>query len=122
MKLFDELNEDNFVLFAAKNYYNPTCIDAEEFYDDLNRFKYIKRLLTRYQETENLSVNLLVNHLVVIFNVFGIQAGLQMLEYKIDIKYWHIIKPIIIYLNVIENTQYVGIEMDEYIVNKLREL
>jgi hypothetical protein len=122
MKLFDELNDETLVLYAAKNYYNPTCIDAEEFYEDLNRFKYIKRLITKYNESSRMSVNLLLNHVVVIFNVFGIEPGLRMLEYKIDVKHWHIIKPFLVYLKAIDNDKYTGIPMDQTIVEQLREL
>lgn len=122
MKLFDELNDDNFFLYAAKHYYNPTCIDAEEFYEDLNRFKYIKRLITRYSESGKLSINLLLNHVVIIFNVFGTDAGLKMLEYKIDPQHWHIIKPLLVYLRAIENDKYVGIPMDTTVVEELRKI
>ena len=53
MKLFDELDDKNFELYAIRSYYNPTCIDPEEFYEDLKRFKYVKRLITRYKENGN---------------------------------------------------------------------
>lgn len=123
MILFDELNEENFLLFAARNYYNPTCIDAEEFYEDLNRFKYIKRLITRYKDDGRLSINLLLNHFVVIFNVFGIDAGLKMIEYKLLTKEnAHIIKPFLVFLRAIENDKYIGIEMDKSIVEELRKI
>ena len=62
MQLFDELDKNNFILFAARNYYSPRCIDAEEFYDDLNRFKYIKRLVNRHQRGGDLGEKLLLNH------------------------------------------------------------
>lgn len=122
MKLFETLDEENFVLFAAKNYYNPSCIDAEEFYQDLKRFKYIKRLLTKYEETGKLSTNLLLNHLVVVFNVFGFDSGLRMLEYKIEFKYMTVLKPFFIYLKAIPNDKYVGIPMDSYAIEELRKL
>jgi len=122
MKLFDELTDENFELFAVRNYYNPTWIDADEFYQDLKRFKYIKRLLTKYLETDQLSTNLLLNHLVVIMNVFGYDAGLKMLEHKIDQKYYPILKPFLIYLKVITNDQYVGISMDNNVIESLRKL
>lgn len=122
MKLFEELNEDNFLLFAAKNYYNPVCIDAEEFFEDIKRFKYIKRLINRYHETGTLPVNLLLNHLVVIFNVFDIHPGLRLLEYKLESKYWPVVKPCLIFLKIIENDKYTGIQMDEFVVNKLRKI
>ena len=113
MKLFEELNDKNFEMFAVRHYYNPVCADPDEFYEDLNRFKYLKRLLTRYKETDKPSVKLILNHLVVIFNVFGIDAGLKMLHYKIKKKDdWQIIKPFLLYLKVIDNTKYLGVDMD----------
>jgi hypothetical protein len=122
MKLFQSLTEKNFELYAIRNYYNPVCVDEDEFYDDLNRFKYIKRLLTRYKESDSPAVNLMLNHIVIILNVFGIEAGIKMLEFKIKKEDWSVIKPFLIYLKVINNTKYVGIPMDPLIVEGLREL
>lgn len=123
MLLFEDINEENFLLYAAKHYYNPVCMDAEEFYEDIKRFKYLKRLLRRYQDGGKLSVNLIMNHLVVIFNVFGIDSGLKMLEYKvIDDSNLSILKPFLIYLNVITNDKYTGVSMDNYVVEELRKI
>ena len=123
MLLFDELNEENFLLYAARSYYNPTCIDAEEFYEDVNRFKYLKRLIKRYEDGGKLSINLILNHLVVIFNVFGIETGLKMLEYKVFTQdNLPMLKPFLIYLKVIENDKYTGITMDETVVEELRKI
>ena len=123
MKLFDELDDKNFELYAIRSYYNPTCIDPEEFYEDLKRFKYVKRLITRYNENGNPPVNLLLNHLVIIFNVFGIESGLKMLEHKIPlVDDWKIIKPFLIYLKVIENTKYASVPMDDRIIEELRKV
>lgn len=122
MLLFDQLSDDNFVLYAARHYYKPNCIDAEEFYEDLKRFKYLKRLISRYEETGVLSERLMLNHIIVIFNVFDIQPGLKMLEFKIEKKYWPIIKPFLIFLRYIKNTQYTDIQMDRNVVEKLREI
>ena len=123
MLLFDDLDEENFLLYAAKNYYNPTCIDAEEFYEDIKRFKYLKRLIRRYDDGGTLAVNLILNHLVVIFNVFGIEAGLRMLEYKLVIASdLSIVKPFLIYLNAITNDKYTGIPMDNHVLEELRKI
>lgn len=123
MLLFDELNEENFLLYAARSYYNPTCIDAEEFYEDVNRFKYLKRLIKRYEDGGKLSINLILNHLVVILNVFGIETGLKMLEYKVFTQdNLPMLKPFLIYLKVIENDKYTGITMDETVVEELRKI
>lgn len=122
MMLFDELDEKNFFLYAAKNYYSPRCIDAEEFYEDIKRFKYLKRLIKRYQIGGKLSVNLILNHLVVIFNVFGVEAGLKMLEHKLSGDQLPVVKPCLLYLKAITNDKYTGIEMDNTVVEELRKI
>jgi hypothetical protein len=117
-----ELTEENLFLYAAKHYYNPKYIDAEEFYEDLKRFKYIKRLLNRYLETGNLSERLILNHVIVVFNVFGIEAGLNILELKLEEKHWPLIKPFLIFLKYIRNDQYTNIPMDPTIIDALRKI
>jgi len=122
MLLFEELNEENLLLFAAKHYYNPTCIDAEDFYEDLSRIKYIKRHIKKYQETGILSERLILNHLIVFFNVFDIDPSLKMLEFKLDDAQWIVLKPFLIFLKYIKNTQYTNVEMDKYVVDTLRKI
>lgn len=117
-----ELTEDNLFIYAAKHYYNPKFIDAEEFQEDLKRFKYIKRLLNRYEETGKLSERLILNHLIVVFNVFGIEAGLRILELKLDQNHWPLIKPFLIFLRYIRNDQYTNITMDQTVVDALRKI
>ena len=94
MKLFDELNDSNIVIYAAKHYYNLICMDAEEFYEDLNRFKYIKRLVNKYHESGNVSERLILNHMIVVFNVFDTKPTLRIMEYKFDEKQIHVRKPV----------------------------
>lgn len=122
MKLFETLTDDNFLLYAARNYYKPNVIDAEEFYNDLKRFKYLKRLFYRYHNEGQLSERLILNHLIVIFNVFDIQPSLKMLEFQIQDKYWPILKPFLIFLRHIHNDQYTEIEMDKLVVERLRKI
>ena len=83
MKVFDELTNRNFKLFAANHYSNPECVDVEEFKQDLNRFKYLKRLLKRYELTGDLQERLILNHVIVLYNVFGIEACNKMMWFKI---------------------------------------
>jgi len=120
--IFKELTEKNLLLYAAKNYSNPKFADIDEFYEDLKRFKYIKRLLNRYLETDDLAYRLLLNHFIVVFNMFGIQAALDILELKLEKQHWPIVKPFLIFLNYIRNDQYTGITMDPYVVEKLRKI
>lgn len=122
MQLFDDLNEDNFVLFASRNYDNPQCMSTEEFYHDLNRFKYLKRLLKRYTQNDDLQERLILNHLVVIYNVFGIEGANRMMFYKLEEEYWSSIKTFLIFLNYLRESDRVEIPLDQTIVQKLRNL
>ena len=122
MMIFDKLTEENLFLYAAKHYYNPKFSDIEEFYEDLKRFKYIKRLVNRYLDHDELGERLILNHLIVIFNSFGVEASLNMLELKLDDKHWPVIKPFLIFLKYIENNQYLGIAMDPEVVERLRKI
>lgn len=117
-----ELNDKNLMLFAAKHYYNPRFSDIEEFNEDLKRFKYVKRLVNRYLEDGQLSERLILNHLIVIFNVFGIEPSVKMLEVKLDERQWPVIKPFLIFLKYITNDQLTGIEMDQKVVEALRKI
>ena len=122
MLLFEELNDENYVLYAAKHYYSPRCIDAEEFYDDLNRLVYIKRLVNRYNRGGDLAERLVLNHITILMNVFGHEAALRLMEYKIGLENWSVIKPFLVFINAIKNDQYTGIRMCEDVVKKLREI
>jgi hypothetical protein len=96
--LFNELNEDNWLLFATKNYENPTLVTYQDFEEDIKRFKYIKRLLRRYEMTGELKTHLLLNHIIVVYNVFN-DAATLLLFYKIETKYWGTLKAFMSYLN-----------------------
>ena len=122
MLRFKELTEKNLLLYAAKHYSNPTFSDIEDFHEDLKRFKYIKRLLNRYLESDELSERLILNHLIVIFNMFGIEAALNILDLKLEDKHWPVVKPFLIFLNYIKNDQYTGITMDPTVVEALRKI
>lgn len=122
MKSFEELNNKNFLLFAAKNYQNSQCMTQEEFEDDLQRFKYLKRLFNRYEVTGELSERLILNHLVVLYNVFGIKAANHMMFYKIEDKNWPILKTFLVYLNYLPEEQYVEVPLDEKVVEALRKI
>ena len=95
---FNELNEENFLLFAIKNYENPQTITKEDFDKDLNHFKYVKRLLKKYKKTGELKVHLLLNHIVILYNIFG-EAATPMLFFKNDFEVWNTIKTFIVFLN-----------------------
>ena len=94
---FDELNKENFLLFAIKHYENPTASTQEEFEEDLKRFKYVKRWLKKYHESGNMNSHLLLNHIIVIFNCWN-DAALPMFFHKIEEEYWSYLKSFLVYL------------------------
>ena len=95
--IFTELTEDNFLLFAIKNYENPQAVTKEDFDKDLNHFKYIKRLLKRYKNTGLLKTHLLLNHFIILYNIFG-EATTPMLFFKIEKELWSSMKTFVMFL------------------------
>ena len=122
MLVFNELTEDNLFLYAAKHYDNPTFSDIDDFYEDLKRFKYIKRLVNRYLDHDDLAERLILNHLIVVFNSFGIEAGLNILKLKLDERHWPVIKPFLIFLNYIKNNDLTEFSMDKTVIERLRKI
>ena len=95
--IFTELTEDNFLLFAIKNYENPQAVTKEDFDKDLNHFKYIKRLLKRYKNTGQLKTHLLLNHFIILYNIFG-EATTPMMFFKIEQDLWASMKTFVMFL------------------------
>jgi hypothetical protein len=96
--MFDNLNDENYLLYAAKEYDKPNAV-MSEFEEDLNRILYIKRLLTKYHANKVLKDRLIINHLVVLFNVFGIEASNRLLFLKLDEKDYEVVKPFLLFLH-----------------------
>jgi hypothetical protein len=94
---FDELNDENFILFAIKHYENPQAVTEADFYEDLKRFKWIKRLLKKHKSNGEMNIHLLINHFLILYNTFG-DAATPLLFFKIDSEYWSFIKTVIVYL------------------------
>ncbi len=95
---FDELNEDNYLLFAIKFYDNPQALTMEDFQSDLKRIRYVKRLLKKYKNTGELRTHLILNHLTILFNVFN-GAAVPLLFYNLDSGLWPAIKSFLLFLN-----------------------
>ena len=95
---FDELTEHNHILFAIKHYENPKSVTVDDFMEDMKKFKYLKRLFKRYLNSNVLRTNLILNHLIILFNVFG-EGTIPLLMYKLEREYWSILKTFLIYLN-----------------------
>ena len=96
---FDDLNDDTFLMYAMREYNNMQCTDIEEFYDDLKKIKYIKRLFNSYRNNGQLKERLILNHLIIFYNVFTLQAGTRILFYKIEKDFWPMLKTFLIYLD-----------------------
>lgn len=94
------LSESNFMIYAMKAYQNPHCLDIDEFHDDLKTTKYIKRLLNRYKLSGEIKERLIINHIMVLCNMFGPEASTKILFYKIDEELWSELKTFLLYLNL----------------------
>ena len=122
--LFDHLNEDNFLLFAIKYYENPQAVTKKDFERDLNHFKYIKRLLKRYKNTGELKTHLLLNHFIILYNIFG-EATTPMLFFKIERELWPIMKSFIIFLNKLPEyprSDIHDVEVDKVCLEELNQI
>ncbi len=128
---FDDLNEGNFLMFSMKEYNNIQCVDIEEYYDDLKKIKYIKRLFNIYLNDGQLKERLILNHLIVFYNVFPIHAGTRILFYKIEEQFWPMLKTFLIFLermpDKIESIRgktilSTDIKLDDGIVTRLRTI
>lgn len=129
--MIDKLDDSNFVLIAAKYYDNPQSFDTLEFYEDMSRFKYIKRLFNRYEDTGELKERLIINHIIILYNVFGNEAT-RLLFFKLD-GYHHLLKPFIVLLGHMPDVIHgIGVEnktiissditMDNKVVEVLRKI
>ena len=96
--MFDDLNDDNFIMYAMKAYESPQCL-MSEFEGDLKRTKYLKRLFRKYKATRILKERLILNHLILLYNVFGAEASTRILFYRIDEKDYDVLKTFLLYLN-----------------------
>jgi hypothetical protein len=128
--MMTNLTNENFLMYAIKHYDNPSCSGLKEFDDDLKRLRYIKRLLGRYKATGDIKERLIINHLVVLYNVFGIDAATNMLFFKIQDRFWPQLKSFLVFLNYMpesiqhRNTRIAGsdIVLDENIAEILRKI
>mgnify|MGYP001238187731 CR=1 FL=1 len=121
---FDELNEDNYLLFAIKFYDNPQALTMEDFENDLKRIRYIKRLLKRYKGSGELKTHLILNHLIVLFNVFD-DAAVPLLFYNLEEDLWSSLKSFLVFLKRIPEypkTQLHYIPEDEECLTQLQEI
>jgi len=121
---FESLNEKNYLMFAIKHYDNPQSVTVDDFMEDMKKFKYLKRLLKRFVKTRILRVNLILNHLIILFNVFG-DATIPLLMYKLEPEYWPLIKTFLHYLDRLPETLggvFDGVDIDDEVLALLEEI
>ena len=120
--MFKEITKDNWLLYAQQNYDNPTLEKEVEFFDDIKRFKYLKRLFRKYDITGDIKIRLVLNHLIVLQNVFGSEVAITLLLFKIDERYWKILKTCLDYLGYLYPHELQEFEKDNQIEEMLKEL
>ena len=130
--IYNDLNEKNFLLFAMQHYDNPQCVEVEEFNDDLRRIKYIKRLFNQYHLEGTLKERLLLNHIIVFYNVFPVKAATRILFFKLEETFWPMLKTFLVYLSYMpedkiesingKEIKTTDIPMDRGIIERLREI
>jgi|TARA_B100000085_G_scaffold194395_1_gene178218 hypothetical protein len=123
MGLFDKITAKNFNAYAMKHYDDPQCEDMEDFFEDIRRFRYLKRLLHRYHDLGELRERLMLNHIICLFNVFGFEACMRMLNFKIKEKeHWSSIKTMLLYLEYIDGSWMPDVSIDMKLAQRLRDL
>ena len=120
--MYEKITNDNVMMFAIKHYDNPQCEGEREFYDDMKRFKYIKRLLRKHKDTGVLKERLLLNHIIVLNNLFGAEACVTLLLFKIQGEYWETLKSFLLFLNMIRDDELRNIKEDNNVLEILGKL
>jgi hypothetical protein len=129
--IFDDLNEENYSMYTMREYNNLQCTDIEEFYDDLKKIKYIKRLFNIYKNNGQLKERLILNHLIIFYNVFSVESGTRILFYKIEKEFWPMLKTFLIFLDRMPDkidsirgitVRSSDIQLDDGIVTRLRSI
>ena len=120
--MYEKITADNVMMFAIKHYDNPQCEGEKEFHDDMKRFKYIKRLLRKYKETGIFKERLLLNHIIILNNLFGPEACVTLLLFKIQREYWETLKSFLLYLNMIREDELNFINENINVLKILRKL
>jgi len=120
--MYENITTNNFVMYAIKHYENPQCEGEKEFHDDMKRFKYIKRLFKKYILSGQLKERLLLNHIIILRNLFGTEACVTLLLFKTQREYLSVLKSFLIFLNMIREDELTDIESDSYVLEALRKI
>ena len=119
---FSTLTPENINMFAMKHYDNPLCVDEKEFLDDMKRFKYLKRLFRKYDTSGELKVRLIVNHIIILSNVFGVDATTTLLFFKIEVEHWSLLKTFLVYLHFMPENDLVEVPINHEAMAQIGKL
>ena len=120
--MYEKLTKDNIMMYAIQHYHNPSCEGMSEFNDDMKRFKYVKRLFRKYEETGILKERLLLNHIIILNNLFGAEASSTLLFFKTERKHWSALRGFLEFLNIMPENDLLEVISDITIKQKLMEL
>ena len=119
MSDFHKLTPDNIMMFAMKHYDNPSCVDSKEFLDDMKRFKYLKRLFRKYDTSGELKMRLIINHIIILSNVFGVDAATTLLFFKIERNHWSLVKTFLVYLHFMPENDLIEVPINHQVMGQL---
>ena len=122
MSDFKKLTSENINMFAIKHYDNPSCVDEQEFLDDMKRFKYLKRLFRKFDTTKELKSRLIINHIIVLANVFGIDAATTLLFFKIDRQHWSLLKTFLVFLHYMPENDMTDVRLNQSVMAELGKI
>ncbi len=120
--MYEKITPANWIMYAMHHYDNPQAEGEDEFYDDIKRFKYLKRLFKKYQETGELRERLILNHIIILQNVLGVEASGILLFFQIEREYWKALKSFLVFLSMIPENEMEEIDLDPYVWNILKKL
>ena len=119
---FSTLTPENINMFAIKHYDNPLCVDEKEFLDDMKRFKYLKRLFRKYETSKDLKMRLVINHIIILANVFGVDAATTLLFFKIEVEHWSLLKTFLVYLHFMPENDLVEVPINHNVMSEIGKL
>ena len=119
---FSTLTPENINMFAMKHYDNTSCVDEQEFLDDMKRFKYLKRLFRKYDTSKELKSRLIINHIIVLSNVFGVDATTTLLFFKIEVEHWSLLKTFLVYLHFMPENDLVEVPINHNVMSEIGKL
>jgi len=120
--MFRKITRDNWLFYAIKNYECPNLDSEDEFYEDIKRFKYLKRLFRKYKATGELKTRLIINHIIVLQNVFGVEAACTLLFFRVEREFWSLLKTFLVFLNYIKEEEITDIKVNKQLLNNLEQL